>query len=233
MLLHQRRGSHALFVSGARNAAMYVAGMSSSGPGGNSAKKLTRKLSQSTLRRLVTLRGDAVARDVERQRVAELHAERFGDAVLERHARRRPPRVCGVQNAPLDTRLPFGSSSRPRQVELALGKPSRTRIAELRRVERRRRSPRRGGRAPSAGTRTSAPTPFAQLRARIVDLLGQHVDQELVRRVGRQARAPVAHEIAAHDGEQQQRHQVRAPARRSAGSTRTRAGAGWRGRSAT
>ena len=80
--------------------------------------------------------------------------------------------------------------------------------SNLRRVERLRRSPPRGGRAPSAGTRRRRRSSRASSRARVVDLIGQHVDEELVGRIGRQARAPVAHQVAAHDGQQQQRHQA-------------------------
>src|SRR4029077_10063170 len=47
--------SHEPWPSGARTAPRYVRGISSSTPGANSAKKFGRKLSHSTLRRLVIL----------------------------------------------------------------------------------------------------------------------------------------------------------------------------------
>ena len=144
------------------------------------------------------------AREVEGQRVAELEVQRFRNPLLHRQ-----PRVgsfgCTEPLAGGDA-VGLRQVTRPRQIELALGEPPRSRV-ESRRVERlavdgdeppaNHRIERRVG----AGHRL-------QRRAHAVDLIGQHVDEEVVRRIGRQARAPVAQQVAAHDGEQQERHQA-------------------------
>ena len=78
-----------------------------------------------------------------------------------------------------------------------------------------------------------APAAASTDRARVLDLIGQHVDEELVGRIGRQARAPVAHQVAAHDGQQQQRHQAERQRADLQARRRARAGAGSQGRSAT
>ena len=190
--------------SGTRTAPSQVCGIVSSTPGGNSVKKFGRKLSQSTLRRLVIGAVTARAGDVVGQRVAELQPERPGDPLLHRQSGLLAGggRPEGAGDDAIGRRHRRG----PRQVELALGKASCPRVLETRRLQRLavdRDEPAADHRIQcgvDAGAR-------AQRRTHAVDLIGQHVDDEVVRRVGRQALPPVLHQVAAHDGEQQQRHQ--------------------------
>src|SRR6185437_7254652 len=51
--------------------------------------------------------------------------------------------------------------------------------------------------------------PIAQPRLRIGNLLGQHVDEELVWRIRRQARAPVTQQVATHDGQKEKRREAK------------------------
>ena len=94
----------------------------------------------------------------------------------------------------------------PGQIELPLGEAPCACVGVLRRVEARavdldqpaadhRIQRRRGARR------------RLQRGAHAVDLFGKHVDDEVIRRIGREARPPVLHQIAAHDGQQQERHQ--------------------------
>src|SRR6476659_9606198 len=128
---------------------MYVVGSPSSAPGANSAKKLTRKLSQSTLRRLVT------------------------GAVT------RAPPASNVSRSPIFTpsvvAMAFRHAIGPRQVEFALGKPARARLGVLRRIEPapvhlHQSAARHGLELRRDVDRLREPC------ACVVDLLGQHVD---------------------------------------------------------
>ncbi len=144
------------------------------------------------------------AGDVEGQRVAELQAQRLRDALLHRDAGRRTRGA--VEPFAGDDAIGRRQLGRPRQVELALGEPSRPRVGVLGGVEPRAVDLDQ----PAADHRIEGRVRARhrlQRGAHAVDLVGEHVDDEMVRRIRRQARAPVLHQVAAHDGEQQQRHE--------------------------
>ena len=135
MLLHERRAATRCCASGARNAAMYVAGMSVERTGREQREEVDAEAVPVDLAQARHLRRHRAARDVERQRVAELHAERLARCRPRATCRRPRPAWPRVQNAPPDDRVALGQRVRPRQVELALGEAPRARVGELRRVD--------------------------------------------------------------------------------------------------
>ena len=128
----------------------------------------------------------------------------LGDAVLERHALGLAARA-GRPEAAADHAVAARQRIGPRQVELALGQPSRPRVLETCRVERR--AVQLDEPAPHhRAERDLAAEATGERGLRVLDLVGQHVDQELVGRIRRQVRAPRVHEIAAHERQEQERH---------------------------
>ena len=169
-------------------------------------KKFGRKLSQSTLRRLRDRRGDRRARDVVGERVAELQAQRLRDALLHRDARLRARGA--VEPLAADDAIGLRQLGSERKIEFALGEPARARVGVLRGVEPRAVDLDQPPANHRIKTASAAAAHRLHRRAHAVDLVGQHVEHEMVRRIRRQARAPVLHQVAAHDGEQQQRHEA-------------------------
>ncbi len=179
--------------------------MASITPGGNSVKKFGRKLSHSTLRRLVMTAVTSVpamsqVRRSPRFRPSDLAMPSSIDSPPEGSRQCVPP-LAG------DDAVGRRQLGHPGKIELALGEPPLARLGEAGGIERRAVH-RDQTTAHHRIERHVASGSALEQRTHALDLVGQDIEDELVGCIGRQARPPVLHEIAAHRGEQQQRHQA-------------------------